>query len=458
MGGAHDAGGGRPPGNAPGGAGADGARGGVTLGVEEEFLLVDAVSGECVPYAERVLEAVGGHPWRGAGGAFHPELLTSQVEAATGVCGDLPGLRAQLRTGRARLAAAARAAGARLVSAGTPVLDGPPPPVARGDRFAAVTAAYGEVVEDYQACGCHVHVGVPDRETAVAVVNHLRPWLATLVALAVNSPFDHGRASRFACRRVVAMSRFPGSGTPPYSASAAEHDRRVDALVEAGALVDEAMTFWLARPSPRYPTVEVRAADAAATADDAVLHAALVRGLVGAALRDLAAGREAPRLDAQVCAAALWSAARHGMDGPALDPFTRRAAPPWRLVEDLLARTRPALADTGDLEAVSALLEGVRRAGTGAGRQRRAAERGGPRAAVQMLARQTVSGGLVPWPQERPDGGPDGGPGGGPGGGVGAPAGGPVRAPGAAPGEKPGVWDACERVPQPDTHGTTEDT
>ncbi|XRQ15198.1 carboxylate-amine ligase [Actinomadura welshii] len=440
------------------GGGAGGAAApGVTLGVEEEFLLVDAVSGVCVPQARRVLAAAGPHPWEAAGAAFHPELLTSQVEAATGVCRDLPALRAQLRDGRARLAAAARAAGARLVPAGTPVLDGPPPPVARGDRFAAVAAAYGEVVEDYQACGCHVHVGMPDRDTAVAVVNHLRPWLPTLVALAANSPFDRGRAARFASRRIVEMWRFPGAGTPPFSASAAEHDARVAALVESGALVDEAMTFWLARPSPRWPTVEVRAADTAATADEAVLQAALVRGLAGAALRDLAAGREAPPVDAQVCAAALWSAARNGMDGPALDPFTRRAAPPWRLAADLLDRAAPVLADSGDLDTVRALLRGLRRAGTGADRQRRAAGRGGARAAVDMLARQAESGTLPtgPPPTDPLESGPlESGP---------LEPGGPA---GTAPGEEQteeqgeerGVWDARERVPQPDTHGTTEDT
>src|SRR5690606_30546234 len=119
-----DAGGGSGGPGGGGGVGGGGVGGGVTLGVEEEFLLVDAVSGECVPRAARVLEAAGEHPWRGAGGAFHPELLTSQDEAAAGVCGDLAALREQLRAGRARLAAAARAAGARLVSAGTPVLDG----------------------------------------------------------------------------------------------------------------------------------------------------------------------------------------------------------------------------------------------------------------------------------------------------------------------------------------------
>ncbi|MQA97918.1 MAG: YbdK family carboxylate-amine ligase [Streptosporangiales bacterium] len=375
---------------------------GVSLGVEEEFLLVDAVSGRCVPHSERVLAEAGQHRWRESGGGFHVELPASQVEAATGVCGDLAGLREQLRYGRARLAETARAGGARLVAAGAPVMGGSPPPVARGERFAAIAAAYGDVLEDYQACGCHVHVGVPDRETAVAVVNHLRPWLAVLLALSANSPFDHGRLTDYADRRMVQIVRFPGAGVPPFAASAAEYDERVTALVEARVLVDEAMTFWLARPSPRWPTVEVRVADVSATADEAVLHAALVRGLVRTALDDLAAGRKAPNWDDQVCAAALWSAARRGMDGPGLDPFTLRAVPAWRLLDDLVARVRPALADLGDLDAVVALVDGVRRAGTGADRQRRAARQGGARAVLDMLIGETELGGLAAAPADKP--------------------------------------------------------
>ncbi|MFA1547052.1 glutamate--cysteine ligase [Actinomadura chokoriensis] len=403
---------------------------GPSIGVEEEFLLVDGVSGECVPDAGRVLSAVGPHRWARSRGSFQAELLTSQVEAVTGVCHDLAALGAQLRFGRERLAAAARAGGARLVASGTPVLGGRPPPAARGDRFAAITDAYGDVVEDYQACGCHVHVGVPDRETAVAVVNHLRPWLPVLLALSANSPFDHGRETRYASRRAVEMARFPGAGVPPWSASAAEWDARVAALVEAGVLVDAAMTFWLARPSPRWPTVEVRAADTAATADEAVLQAALVRGLVGAALADLAAGREAPRADAQLCAAALWTASRRGLDGALADPVARRPVPAWRRVDDMVARAAPALAATGDLDTVLALLGTARRAGTGADRQRRAARRGGPRAVVEMLARQTAPA--------RPAGRP------------GTPPDVPIE-------EKPDVWDACERVPEADAPLKTND-
>ncbi|MEV4007235.1 glutamate--cysteine ligase [Actinomadura sp. NPDC049753] len=422
------------------GGGVGGHAPGVSLGVEEEFLLVDPASGECVGHAEDVLERAGPHRWRASGGSFHTELLGSQVEAVTGVCHDLPGLRAQLRYGRARLAEAARERGALLVASGTPVLGGSPPPAARGERFAAIVSAYGDVVEDYQACGCHVHVGVPDRESAVAVVNHLRPWLPVLVALAANSPFDRGRPTRYAARRMMEMARFPGAGVPPWSASAADYDARVAALVESGALVDGAMTFWLARPSPRWPTVEVRAGDAAATADEAVLQAALVRGLVAAALAELAAGREAPRVDGQVCAAALWNAARHGLDGAMVDPVSHRAVPAWRLLDGLVARAAPALEEAGDLDAVFRLVEGVRRAGTGADRQRRAARRGGPRAVVDMLVRQTESGGLD-GAGTGPDGGPDV---------VGGPAEGTGEPPGATSGEKPGVWDASERVPEPD--------
>ncbi|MFB4303539.1 glutamate--cysteine ligase [Actinomadura sp. NTSP31] len=394
---------------------------GVSVGVEEEFLLVDPVSGECVPAAGPVLAGAGVHRFRHAGGSFQPELLSSQVEATTGVCRELEGLGAQLRYGRARLAEAARAVGARLAASGTPVLCRAAPPPARGERFARILRAYGDVVEDYQACGCHVHVGVAGRDTAVAVVNHLRPWLPVLLALSANSPFDHVRAhagdhprrcggygtgAGFASRRLVSMARFPGAGIPPWSASAAEHDRRVAALVEAGVLVDEAMTFWLARPSPRWPTVEVRVADAAATAGEAVLQAALVRGLVATALADLAAGREAPPVDAQVCTAALWAAGRNAMAGPAVDALTGRAAPPWRLVDDLVARIAPALEDTGDLKRVFTLVERVRRAGTGADRQRRAAAgTGGARGVVDMLVGQTCAD--LPPVADEPDAGGD---------------------------------------------------
>jgi carboxylate-amine ligase len=369
-----------------------------TMGVEEEFLLVDPETRRTVPGAPGVLARAAGPRRPAPGGGLYGELLTTQVEAATGICTTQEELRYQLVDGRHRLAGAATAEGMRLVSSGSAVLAGETSPIATGGRFAEIADRYAGVVAGYQACGCHVHVGVADRETAVAVVNHLRPWLPTLLALSANSPFHHGRDLGYESWRVLDQARFPGSGVPPWFASVAAYDREVARLVEAGALVDEGMSFWFARLSPRLPTVEVRAADAAATVDEAVLQAVLTRALVSTARADLEAGREAPAVGDQLCAAATWSAARYGIGGPAVHPIEERQVPATRLVEELLDRTRPQLEDYGDLAVVRAALARLGRRGSGAARQRAArqdavrhdavAGRGLP-AVVDMLIEQT---------------------------------------------------------------------
>ncbi|MFI6906090.1 glutamate--cysteine ligase [Nonomuraea sp. NPDC050394] len=362
-----------------------------TMGVEEEFLLLESGSGEPAALASKVLAAAGGHPWRPSGGGLHGELFQTQVEAATGICSTLRELRTQVHRARMVLDAAARDEQLELVSVGTPVLAGTAPVLSEGERFARIGQMYAGVIADYQSAGCHVHVGVPDRERAVAVMNHLRPWLPTLVALSANSPFDRGRDSGYASWRIVQQSRFPGFGVPPWFDSAAAYDRQVSRLVDCGVLVDEAMSFWLARPGVGLATVEVRAADAAATVDETMLQAALTRALVSTAEAALAAGREAPRASEQVCAAAVWNAARHGLDGPGVDVLTERAVPAVQLLGRLLAHVRDALADSGDLAEVEELVAWVRRAGTGAARQRHAAE-GGTRAVLELLREQTVRG------------------------------------------------------------------
>ncbi|MCO5994037.1 carboxylate-amine ligase [Actinoallomurus rhizosphaericola] len=369
---------------------------GVTVGVEEEFLLVDAETRRTVPRAAAVLARVPKPRVAPTpGGGLYEELLTAQVEAATGICTTLDALRDHLCDGRRRLAAAASGEDARLISSGTAVLPGSSIPVTPGERFAEIADRYAGVVTDYQTCGCHVHTGVADRETAVAVVNHLRPWLPTLVALAANSPFDHGRDSGYASWRMLEQARFPGSGVPPSFPSAAAYDRQVALLVEAGALIDERMSFWLARPSPRLPTVEVRAGDAAATVDEAILQAALVRALVRTALTDLARGREAPAVGDQLCAAATWTAARYGLDGPGVHPIEERAVPAARLLREMLDRVRPALEASGDLARVHAVLAWLSRHGGGASRQRAAAAHGSE-AVVDLLAEQTIAAAEAP--------------------------------------------------------------
>lgn len=361
-----------------------------TMGVEEEFLLVNPRTGHASPCAEPVLARHRHHGPLPEGVKVHRELRLTQLEAASGVCTTAAELREQLTAARRVLAGAAAAEDCALLATGTPVGPGPAaqPPASTG-RYAEIDAAYGAVVADYEACGCHVHVGVPDPDTAVAVVNHLGRWLPTLLALSANSPFDHGRDTGCDSWRMVLQSRFPGSGVAPHLRGHAEYRRTVEALVGCGALVDPDQTFWLARPSGRFPTVEFRVADTALTVDHAVLQALLSRALVQRALADLAEGREAAPLSPQVAAAAVWAAARHGLSGQLVDVAEETRRPAWTLVDDLLTHVRAPLEDSGELAEARQLLDAVRTEGTGAARQRAIAGRG-TAAAVRWLTAATV--------------------------------------------------------------------
>jgi carboxylate-amine ligase len=361
----------------------------LTVGVEEEFLLVDPASGTPVQLASSVLGAAAELPPAAPDAAVHAELLGTQVEAATGICRSMAELRGQVERGRARLATAAAGRGALLISTGTPVLAGAAPAFGSGERFERIARTYTGLVADYQSCGCHVHIGVPDRELAVGVVNHLAPWLPTLLALSVNSPYERGTDTGHASWRMVLQSRFPGSGIAPWFGSAAAYDEQVDRLVGCGVLADRSMSFWLARPSARFPTVELRVADAAGTVAEAVLQAALSRALVRTALDELAAGHPARPVNGQLAAAAVWTAARYGLGGPAVHLRAERTVPAEALLDELIAAVTPALEDSGDLAAVRAAVATVAAGGTGADRQRRAG-RTGLLDVVRMLANQTL--------------------------------------------------------------------
>jgi carboxylate-amine ligase len=224
---------------------------------------------------------------------------------------------------------------------------------------------YGALADDQGMCGCHVHVGVPDVEQAVRASNHLRPWLPALLLLSANSPFFDGRDTGHASWRTNVWARWPVAGVPPHFGSADEYHALVARLVAAEVILDAGMVYWYVRPSRHVPTVEVRVADVAATVEEAVLQAALTRGLVTTALEV-----ESPRVPEEVLRAACWRAALAGLEGRCLDPFTGNAAPGWGLVNALLSHVRRALTASGDLDVVTSHLSWLRAHGSGASRQR----------------------------------------------------------------------------------------
>ncbi|GAA1805167.1 glutamate--cysteine ligase [Actinomadura chokoriensis] len=344
------------------------------FGVEEEYFVVDPFSREVVPRAAAVVRRAGA----ALGERASTELVAFLAEAKTSPCHDLGKLREQIRAMRAAMAAAAAAEGVRLAATGTPVLgEVVPAPIAAGARYAESLAVYRGLDDEQSICSCHVHVEMPDRERAVQVSNHLRPWLPTLLALTANSPYWAGRDTGHACWRAMAWARWPVAGPPPFFASAAHYDDLVGTLLGCGALLDTGTVFWDVRPSARLPTLEVRLADVAPTTADAAVFAALVRALVRVSSQAVDAGEPAPDPPQEMLRAAYWLAARDGLAGRGVDVCTGRPSGFREQAGDLLAHVLPALGDAGEVTFVT---RGVRRllaGGTGAERQRAAYRRRG---------------------------------------------------------------------------------
>jgi len=344
------------------------------IGVEEEYLVVDPETRAVAPGAPRVIERAAAE----LGERVCAEITQFQVEAKTPPCAGRAELDRELRRMRAAVSAAARAEGLAVIAAGTPVLgDVVPPLITEDSRYDLGIENYRALHDEQAICAGHVHVHLPDRERAVLVCNHLRPWLPALIALMANSPFWAGRDTGYAGWRVLAWGKWPVAGPPPYLESLDDFERLLAALNASGALVDPATVFWDARPSPRLPTVEVRVTDVPASAGGWVVLALVVRALVTESLRRVEEGDPGPRVPGELLRVAYWRAARDGLAGHGVDPRTGRPRPAPEVVDGLLEHIEPALAESGDLEEVTRRWEWLRAVGDGAARQRAAQARRG---------------------------------------------------------------------------------
>ncbi|WP_259454268.1 carboxylate-amine ligase [Streptomyces ginkgonis] len=351
----------------------------LTVGVEEEFLLADPVSGVAMPVSEDVIaaDAPADAPAAGPVGRLKPETSLAVIETASEPHRELSRLADDLRSLRSAAATAAEAVGCAVLPCATEPLPAPPSPPTGGERYRRIYEKYGARIFGHMTCGMHIHIGMPDRERAVAVSNHLRPWLPAFQALAANSPYALGEDTGWASFRSVWWGYMPVAGPAPVFASAAAYDALLDQLVASGVILDRKMAYWFARPSEFVPTIEVRVTDVCPTADTAVLLAALTRALVATCQEELDAGAPPPAVSGQLLAAAHWQAARYGMEGDAVDVFTGHPVPAWSWVEKLVKHITPALSDAGDLAYVTGGLAELRAHGSWAARQRGIVSAGG---------------------------------------------------------------------------------
>ena len=269
-----------------------------TFGVEEEFLLVDATTGQPVPAAEACLaKAAPQLPETSGGPSLALEVQREQIEAVGPVCSTLQEVIAGIREGRRLADEAARSVGARAVAVATSPVPATPTLVAQ-PRFLNMATRFGLTLREQLTCGFHVHVGVTDGEEGVAVLDRIRVWLPVLLALSANSPFWQGADTGYASFRYQAWNRWPTAGPCERFGSEREYHRYVQSLLTTGVLLDEGMVYFDARLSRNHPTVEVRIADVCMEASHAAAIAAIVRALVERAAQEWRAGISAPRLSA----------------------------------------------------------------------------------------------------------------------------------------------------------------
>jgi carboxylate-amine ligase len=344
----------------------------LALGVEEELLLVDPDTLALDHRASEILPRLGG--------AMKPDVYEAEVETASPVSRDAAEAAAALGAVRERL----RAAGATPIGCGihpdAPFGDAPHVP---GERYEAIAASMRGFMRRTPTCALHVHVGMPDPESAIRACAGLRCYLPVLQGLAAHSPYWHGLDSGFASARAQLFRAFPRAVIPPAFTSWAHYEDHVEAWLAAGDAPDYTFLWWDVRPHPRLGTVELRAMDAQSRLGSVAGLAALVHGLVLALLD----GRADPPVPGAEIVESSFRAGRDGLAATVRWDGGMRPLP--ELAGEAIALARAALRERG---ADGALEEAERilREGNGADRMRAAHAAGGMRAVLERLVAESA--------------------------------------------------------------------
>jgi carboxylate-amine ligase len=341
-----------------------------TLGVEEEYMLLDPETFDLVQHIDTVLAAVAGHELEER---INAELMQSVIEITTPVCRTAADVERELAQLRSYVTSVAHGKGLRVGSAGThPFSLFERQRITARDRYHSLVDQLQYVARRELIFGMHVHVAVDGPEKAIQVVNGLLTHLSQLLALTASSPFWRGEPTGLASSRQMVFAAFPRSGLPPRFRDYADYAEVVGQLERTGCIADYTHIWWDVRLHPRLGTVEVRICDAVTRVEDAVAVAAFCQALVKHYSEHFDRGDEIPSYHRILTAENKWLAARYGLEAPVIDLATgrRNRVPVAQLVRrtlrDLDAHARE-LGSERELEGISAILA----RGNGADRQLR---------------------------------------------------------------------------------------
>ena len=341
-----------------------------TLGVEEEYMLLDGETLDLVQHVETVLAATAGHELETR---VNPELMQSVLEIATPVCRTPAEVEGELRKLRGYVTGLASDQGMRVGSAGThPFSLFERQRITARDRYRHLVDQLQYIARRELIFGLHIHVAVDDAEKAVKVVNGLLAHLSSLLALSANSPFWRGELTGLASSRQMVFAAFPRSGPPPRFRDYADYAEVVGQLEKTGCIADYTHIWWDIRLHPRFGTVEIRICDAVTRVEDAVALAAFCQALVKMYSEHYAVGAEIPSYHRILTTENKWLAARYGLEAPVMDLATgrRNRIPVAQLIRRTMKEIEPHARELGsdrELEGINEILA----KGNGSDRQRR---------------------------------------------------------------------------------------
>jgi carboxylate-amine ligase len=341
-----------------------------TLGVEEEYMLLDGETFDLVQHIDTVLAAVSGHELEPR---INAELMQSVLEIATPVCRTPSDVEAQLRKMRGYVCEIARAEGMRVGSAGThPFSLFERQRITARDRYRNLVDQLQYVARRELIFGMHVHVAVDEPEKAIQVVNGLLAHLSQLLALSASSPFWRGEPTGLSSSRQMVFAAFPRSGPPPRFKDYADYASVVGQLERTGCIADYTHIWWDIRLHPRLGTIEIRICDATTRLEDVVALTAYCQALVKHYCEQHERGETIPSYHRILTTENKWLAARYGLEAPVMDLATgrRNRVPVSTLVRRTLKQIEPHARELGSERELGGILEILAR-GNGSDRQLR---------------------------------------------------------------------------------------
>jgi len=369
-----------------------------TLGMEEEYLLVERQSRDLISEAPATMLAECEAHLKGQ---VSPEFLQSQIEVGTRVCATLGEARAELAHLRKTVAAVAARHGLAIIAASThPFAQWHSQRPTSKERYVILARDLQGVARRLIICGMHVHVGIPDDDLRIDLMSQVTYILPHLLALSTSSPFWRGTNTGLMSYRIAVFSELPRTGLPEQFDSWGEYQRHVRVLVNAGIVEDASKLWWDVRPSARFPTLEMRITDICTRLDDAIAVAALYRCWLRMLWRLRRDNQRWRRYAAMLINENRWRAQRYGYDKGLVDFGKGTIVPYADLLEEIIAFVAPDAAHFG-CEAEIAHARKIMARGTSAHLQIKAFEEAKAkganesealRAVVDMLINETLSG------------------------------------------------------------------